>query len=156
MGKQFYTQNGKTIEHPSYTVNGNQHKTITDDFCKDWVAEMQDMTVVASIVAHFGDRVVALTVDFFEESLMIQAGRLCRFLSMYKERPGLSIGRLNGAGRWWVALSVQCAPEWTDGKLGVFIKDGFLILVLIGFSKLRWLSLAGLKPEEKALSFWAC
>merc|ERR1712000_212940 len=117
--KQFYTQNGKTIEHPSYTVNGNQHMTITDDFCKDWVAETQ-------------------------ESLMIQAGRLCRFLSMYKERPGLSIGRLNGAGRWWVALSVHCAPEWTDGKLGVFIKDGFLILVLIGFSKLCWLSLAGL------------
>merc|ERR1711862_97149 len=42
--KQFYTQNGKTIEHPSYTVNGNQHKTITDDFCKDWVAETQDGT----------------------------------------------------------------------------------------------------------------
>merc|ERR1712242_466727 len=42
--KQFYTQNGKTIEHPSYTVNGNQHNTITDDFCKDWVAETQDGT----------------------------------------------------------------------------------------------------------------
>jgi cellulose 1,4-beta-cellobiosidase len=42
--KQFYTQNGKTIEHPSYTVNGNQHSTITDDFCNDWVAETQDGT----------------------------------------------------------------------------------------------------------------
>merc|ERR1711913_55912 len=42
--KQFYTQNGKTIEHPSYTVNGNQHKTITDDYCNDWVAETQDGT----------------------------------------------------------------------------------------------------------------
>merc|ERR1711990_1247010 len=42
--KQFYTQDGKTIEHPSYTVNGNQHKTITDDFCNDWVAETQDGT----------------------------------------------------------------------------------------------------------------
>ena len=30
------------------------------------------MTIVASIVAHFGDRVVALTVEFFEESWMIQ------------------------------------------------------------------------------------
>ena len=29
---------GTTIEHPSYTVNGNQHSTITEDFCKDWVA----------------------------------------------------------------------------------------------------------------------
>merc|ERR1712147_159965 len=42
--KQFYTQGGKTIEHPSYTVNGNQHKTITDDFCNDWVATTQDGT----------------------------------------------------------------------------------------------------------------
>merc|ERR1712024_359906 len=42
--KQFYTQDGKTIEHPKYTVNGNQHDSITDDFCKDWVAETQDGT----------------------------------------------------------------------------------------------------------------
>merc|ERR1711934_1102864 len=42
--KQFYTQNGKTIEHPSYTVNGKQHDTITDDFCADWVAETKDGT----------------------------------------------------------------------------------------------------------------
>ena len=28
--KQFYTRNGKTIEHPMYTVNGNQHNTISD------------------------------------------------------------------------------------------------------------------------------
>merc|ERR1712087_891812 len=26
------------------TVNGNQHDSITDDFCKDWVAETQDGT----------------------------------------------------------------------------------------------------------------
>merc|ERR1711907_716387 len=43
-GKQFYTQNGKTIEHPNYTVNGNQHNDITDDYCKDWVAETKDGT----------------------------------------------------------------------------------------------------------------
>merc|ERR1712157_690246 len=42
--KQFYTQNGKTIEHPMYTVNGNQHSTISDDFCADWVAETKDGT----------------------------------------------------------------------------------------------------------------
>merc|ERR1719230_2079757 len=42
--KQFYTQNGKTIEHPSYTVNGNQHSDITDDYCSDWVAETKDGT----------------------------------------------------------------------------------------------------------------
>merc|ERR1712222_260364 len=42
--KQFYTQNGKTIEHPSYTVNGNQHSDITDDYCSDWVSETKDGT----------------------------------------------------------------------------------------------------------------
>merc|ERR1712118_499921 len=42
--KQFYTQDGKKIEHPSYTVNGNQHDSITDDYCADWVAETQDGT----------------------------------------------------------------------------------------------------------------
>merc|ERR1712084_109656 len=42
--RQFYQQDGKTIEHPSYTVNGKQHNTITDDFCADWVAVTQDGT----------------------------------------------------------------------------------------------------------------
>jgi cellulose 1,4-beta-cellobiosidase len=42
--KQFYTQDGRTIEHPTYTVNGNQHSTITEDFCADWVAVTQDGT----------------------------------------------------------------------------------------------------------------
>jgi cellulose 1,4-beta-cellobiosidase len=42
--KQFYTQNGQTIEHQMYTVNGNKHDTITDEFCADWVAETQDGT----------------------------------------------------------------------------------------------------------------
>merc|ERR1711953_829854 len=42
--KQFYTQGGKTIEHPMYTINGNKHKTISDDMCKDWVGETKDGT----------------------------------------------------------------------------------------------------------------
>jgi len=42
--KQFYSQNGKTIEHPSYKVNGNQHDRLSDDFCADWVAETKDGT----------------------------------------------------------------------------------------------------------------
>merc|ERR1739845_48462 len=46
--KQFYTQNGKTIEHPSYTVNGNQHKTITDDFCKDLESKQANAHVIFS------------------------------------------------------------------------------------------------------------
>lgn len=41
---QFYTQNGKTIELPMFTVNGNRHKTITDGFCSDWVATTNDGT----------------------------------------------------------------------------------------------------------------
>merc|ERR1712115_528099 len=42
--RQFYQQDGKTVEHPAYTVNGKQHNTITDDFCSDWVAVTQDGT----------------------------------------------------------------------------------------------------------------
>merc|ERR1712203_456408 len=42
--RQFYTQNGKTIEHPQYSVNGNQHDRITDEFCSDWVATTHDGT----------------------------------------------------------------------------------------------------------------
>jgi cellulose 1,4-beta-cellobiosidase len=42
--KQFYTQNGKTIEHPMYSVNGKKHNSITDDFCKDWVSVTKDGT----------------------------------------------------------------------------------------------------------------
>merc|ERR1711998_807606 len=42
--KQFYTQNGKTIEHPTYTVNGNKHDRLTEDYCKDWVATTKDGT----------------------------------------------------------------------------------------------------------------
>merc|ERR1712022_110624 len=42
--KQFYTQNGKTIEHPSYTVNGNKHDSLTQEFCEDWVATTKDGT----------------------------------------------------------------------------------------------------------------
>jgi cellulose 1,4-beta-cellobiosidase len=42
--KQFYTQNGKTFEHPMYTINGKPHKTISDEMCADWVAETKDGT----------------------------------------------------------------------------------------------------------------
>lgn len=42
--KQFYTQNGKTVEHPMYTVNGHSHKTISDEFCAHWVADTKDGT----------------------------------------------------------------------------------------------------------------
>merc|ERR1712130_739742 len=42
--RQFYKQNGKTIQHPGYMVNGKSHDSITDDFCSDWVATTQDGT----------------------------------------------------------------------------------------------------------------
>merc|ERR1739838_256179 len=35
---------GKTVEHPAYTVNGKEHNTITEDFCADWVAVTKDGT----------------------------------------------------------------------------------------------------------------
>merc|ERR1712187_465034 len=42
--KQFYNQNGKTIEHPIYNVNGHPHQDITDDYCRDWVNVTHDGT----------------------------------------------------------------------------------------------------------------
>lgn len=42
--KQFYTQNGKTFDHPHYKINGNKHNSITNEMCKDWVADTQDGT----------------------------------------------------------------------------------------------------------------
>merc|ERR1711865_385133 len=42
--KQFYTQDGKTIEHPMYNVNGNTYNDISDDYCNDWVATTKDST----------------------------------------------------------------------------------------------------------------
>merc|ERR1711920_1148950 len=41
--KQFYNQNGKTIEHPTYMVNGHPHEDITD-YCRDWVNVTHDGT----------------------------------------------------------------------------------------------------------------
>jgi cellulose 1,4-beta-cellobiosidase len=42
--KQLYTQNGRTIEHPKYSLNANQHNSITDKMCADWVHETKDGT----------------------------------------------------------------------------------------------------------------
>merc|ERR1712070_1273792 len=39
-----YSQSGKVIQHPGYTVNGNTHSSITDDFCGDWISTIQDGT----------------------------------------------------------------------------------------------------------------
>ena len=58
--KQFYTQNGKTIEHPAYTVNGNQHAEISDDFCSDWVFVAYDGPM---ILEQSGLRVVETALE---------------------------------------------------------------------------------------------
>ena len=42
--KQFYTQNGHIIEHPKYSLNGNQHNAISDKMCATWVHETKDGT----------------------------------------------------------------------------------------------------------------
>jgi cellulose 1,4-beta-cellobiosidase len=42
--KQIYHQNGKEIQHPTYTVNGKEHHGISDSFCTDWASVTQDGT----------------------------------------------------------------------------------------------------------------
>merc|ERR1712048_582130 len=42
--RQFYHQDGKKVEHPTYTVNSKKHNTISTEFCEDWVAETKDGT----------------------------------------------------------------------------------------------------------------
>ena len=42
--KQFYTQNGKTIQHPHYKINSKKHRTISYEMCADWVANTKDGT----------------------------------------------------------------------------------------------------------------
>jgi len=80
--KQFYTQNGKTIEHPMYTVNGNKHNTITDDFCADWVADTKDgtnflekggMGAVDTIFAKGGVLVMSFWDDHYANMLWLDA-----------------------------------------------------------------------------------
>merc|ERR1712176_810584 len=39
-----YHQNGKKIVNPEITLNGNQHDSITQEFCQDWVATTKDGT----------------------------------------------------------------------------------------------------------------
>jgi cellulose 1,4-beta-cellobiosidase len=42
--RRFYVQNGKKIDTPTTTLQGNKYDSITDDFCKDWVATTKDGT----------------------------------------------------------------------------------------------------------------
>merc|ERR1712238_518617 len=53
--KQFYTQNGKTVDHPHYTINGNKHNSINDAMCKDWVADTKDGTYFGPCSATSGN-----------------------------------------------------------------------------------------------------
>ena len=80
--KQFYTQNGKTIEHPSYKVNGNHHNSITDEFCADWVADTKDgtnflekggMGAVDTIFANGGVLVMSLWDDHYANMLWLDS-----------------------------------------------------------------------------------
>jgi len=80
--KQIYTQNGKTIEHPMYTVNGHQHNTISDEFCADWTAETQDgtnflekggMKAVDTIFEKGGVLVMSLWDDHYANMLWLDS-----------------------------------------------------------------------------------
>merc|ERR1711879_1122536 len=42
--RRFYVQNGKKIETPTVTLQGNQHDSITADFCQSWVDTTKDGT----------------------------------------------------------------------------------------------------------------
>merc|ERR1712070_1131172 len=42
--RRFYVQDGKKIETPTVTLQGNQHDSITADFCQDWVDTTKDGT----------------------------------------------------------------------------------------------------------------
>jgi cellulose 1,4-beta-cellobiosidase len=80
--KQFYTQNGKTIEHPHYTVNGNKHNSISDKFCADWVADTKDgtnflemggMGAVDTIFEKGGVLVISLWDDHYANMLWLDS-----------------------------------------------------------------------------------
>jgi len=80
--KQFYTQGGKTIEHPHYTVNVNKHNSITDKFCADWVADTKDgtnflekggMGAVETIFDKGGVLVISLWDDHYANMLWLDA-----------------------------------------------------------------------------------
>jgi len=42
--RRLYSQNGKTVNNPLVTLQGNSHDSITDDFCSDWVKTTKDGT----------------------------------------------------------------------------------------------------------------
>merc|ERR1712048_88658 len=42
--RRIYYQNGKKIENPSFTLEGNKHDSITQEFCQDWVDTTKDGT----------------------------------------------------------------------------------------------------------------
>ena len=80
--KQFYTQNGKTIQHPHYTINGKKHQTISDEMCADWVADTKDgtnflekggMGAVDTIFQKGGVLVMSLWDDHFANMLWLDS-----------------------------------------------------------------------------------
>merc|ERR1712179_840176 len=80
--KQFYTQNGHTIEHPMYSVNGKKHNSISDEFCADWVADTKDgtnflekggMKAVDTIFENGGVLVMSLWDDHYANMLWLDS-----------------------------------------------------------------------------------
>lgn len=80
--RQLYTQNGKTVEHPMYSINGNKHNTITDQMCKDWVADTKDgtnfiekggMKAVDTVFKNGAVLVISLWDDHYANMLWLDA-----------------------------------------------------------------------------------
>merc|ERR1711976_42370 len=42
--RRYYYQNGKKVENPSFSLLGNKHDSITQQFCEDWVGTTKDGT----------------------------------------------------------------------------------------------------------------
>ena len=60
--KQFYTQNGKTMQHPHYTINGKKH--LSDVMCADWVAYTKEGTApIVAITKKIAIQVCATRTD---------------------------------------------------------------------------------------------
>merc|ERR1712151_306455 len=80
--RRFYVQDGKKIETPTVTLQGNQHDSITEQFCQDWVDTTKDgtnfiqlggMTDVDSAVSKGLVLVMSLWDDHFANMLWLDS-----------------------------------------------------------------------------------
>ena len=89
-----YIQDGKTFEHPMCFVNGKRQNSITDEFCKDWVATTKDGT---NFVRKGGMKAVD---DAFEAgSVLVMSLWDDHYANMLRADPSRNIGFAIKTGR---------------------------------------------------------